>query len=162
MRLASSLRMRLDSSPRHRQSIRLKDYDYSSEAAYFVTICTQNRENLFGKIHQTEMMLNGVGAMVQQTWKELPVRFPEIRLDASVVMPNHFHGIVWIVPSSPIVGATPRGCPGGRSHVGIRRRGLGEAATPVLLANAQPPKYRYTPNDRLGGRADTGVCPYMG
>lgn len=48
----------------HRRSIRLKGYDYSSKGMYFITICTQNRENLFGEIINNEMVLNIAGEMV--------------------------------------------------------------------------------------------------
>lgn len=78
----------------HRRSIRLKGYDYSQSGAYFVTICTQNREHLFGDIINGAMHLNDVGAVVQGTWIDLPNRFPTVRLDTFVVMPNHIHGII--------------------------------------------------------------------
>ena len=45
----------------HRRSIRLKEYDYSQNGAYFVTICVQNRECLFGEIVDGEMVLNDAG-----------------------------------------------------------------------------------------------------
>ncbi len=77
-----------------RRSIRLPDYDYSSEGAYFGTICTKNRECLFGEIRNGEMILNEAGKMVQTVWRDLPKRFPFIELDQFVVMPNHFHGIL--------------------------------------------------------------------
>ena len=48
----------------HRQSIRLKGYDYSQNEAYFVTICTQNRECLFGEIDKDEMVLNKYGIIL--------------------------------------------------------------------------------------------------
>jgi len=89
----------------HRRSIRLKGYDYTQPGAYFITICTKNRECLFGEVVDGGMVLNDAGRMVQKTWYEIPRHYPGIDVDASVVMPNHIHGIVIIV------GATPRGCP---------------------------------------------------
>ena len=78
----------------HRHSIRLKGYDYSQAGAYFVTICTQNRECLFGDVVGGDMVNNIVGRMIETAWLELPNRFPYIDLDEFIVMPNHFHGII--------------------------------------------------------------------
>ncbi len=44
-----------------RHSIRLQDYDYSGEGAYFVTICTKNKQRLFGDVVDEKMVLNEVG-----------------------------------------------------------------------------------------------------
>jgi putative transposase len=81
---------------RHRRSIRLPHYDYTQPGAYFVTVCTKDREHLFGKIVNGTMLLNRIGDIVQQIWEELPGRFPNIALDLFIVMPNHFHGIIII------------------------------------------------------------------
>ena len=81
----------------HRLSIRLKGYDYAQAGAYFVTICTQNRQCLFGDIVDGEMRLNANGREVQALWNELPNRFARLELDAFVVMPNHVHGIATFV-----------------------------------------------------------------
>jgi putative transposase len=89
----------------HRRSIRLKGYDYTEVGAYFVTICTQNRECLFGDIVDGEMRLGEAGRIVVDTWAALPQRFPSVEIDESVVMPNHFHGIILIA----VEGAACRG-----------------------------------------------------
>jgi len=89
----------------HRRSIRLKGYDYTQPGAYFVTICTQNHLFLFGDVVEGRMLLNDAGSMVQTVWEGLPRRFPNVQLDAYVVMPNHFHAIVIIVDVHPPVGA---------------------------------------------------------
>ncbi|MBI2358695.1 MAG: transposase, partial [Deltaproteobacteria bacterium] len=94
----------------HRRSIRLKGYDYKQPGAYFVTICTQNRECLFGDIVDGTTRLNDWGQMVQSVWNELPQHYPGVDIDAFVVMPNHIHGII-VLMDDHIVGATPRGCP---------------------------------------------------
>jgi REP element-mobilizing transposase RayT len=78
----------------HRHSIRLRGYDYSHAGAYFITICTQNRERLFGEITDGEMKMNDAGQMVQTVWDEMPNRFDGLELDRFVVMPNHIHGII--------------------------------------------------------------------
>ncbi len=78
----------------HRRSIRLKDYDYSQEGAYFVTICTHERHEFFGKIIDGTMRLEERGKIAQNVWYTLPASFPGIDLDHCIVMPNHIHGII--------------------------------------------------------------------
>jgi REP element-mobilizing transposase RayT len=87
----------------HRHSIRLRGYDYSQEGAYFITICTQNRECLFGEIRDCEMILNDAGKMIEKWWAKIVKKFPSVETDEYVVMPNHFHGIVVIVGADPRV-----------------------------------------------------------
>lgn len=82
----------------HRQSIRLKNYDYSQLGAYFITICTHNRELLLEQ--------ESVKVMLKSFWQKLPAKFTTIQLDEFIVMPNHIHGIIMIT-----VGVTPRGYP---------------------------------------------------
>lgn len=87
----------MPSDTRHRRSLRLLGYDYSQPGAYFLTICTLNRRSWFGKVVDRKMVLNHAGRMVQAVWKGLPERFHSVALDAFVVMPNHFHGIIVLV-----------------------------------------------------------------
>jgi putative transposase len=77
-----------------RRSIRLKHYDYSQEGAYFITVCTKDKEWLFGDVINGEMQLNDMGNVTLQCWKEIPKHFPNAVLDEFIVMPNHIHGIV--------------------------------------------------------------------
>ncbi len=85
-----------DPEKHHRRSIRLQGYDYTQPGAYFVTICTQARACLFGAVADGEMQLNNSGQIAQAAWDTLPARFPSIRLDVVVVMPNHVHGIIMV------------------------------------------------------------------
>ena len=78
----------------HRQSIRLKGYDYGQDGAYFITICTQDRICSFGNIMNGEMKLNDIGEMIRENWEELSKRFKSIVLDDYIIMPNHLHGIL--------------------------------------------------------------------
>lgn len=80
----------------YRRSIRLPGYDYTQSGAYFVTICAYQKECLFGEIVDGQMRLNQYGQIVADEWKQSSVIRKEIQLDASIVMPNHFHGIVVI------------------------------------------------------------------
>lgn len=105
--------MVFDADKYHRSSIRLRDYDCAQEGAYFVTICTRNRECVFGEIADGEMSLNHIGIIVRDEWLRSASIRREIRLEAFVVMPNHVHGIVFILDGGPHrVGAT-----GGRPPV---------------------------------------------
>jgi len=92
----------------NRQSIRLEGYDYSQAGAYFITICTQNRLHLFGRIVDGEMVLNGAGNMVFDQWMGLSQRFHAIELHEFIVMPNHIHGIIEITDTTHVgVGLVP-------------------------------------------------------
>ena len=75
---------------------RLEDYDYSRSGYYFVTTCTNNREEIFGKIENDEMVLNKYGCYVRQQWKWLTQKYPYVITDEFVIMPNHLHGILII------------------------------------------------------------------
>jgi putative transposase len=79
-----------------RKSSRLRDYDYASVGAYFVTACTRGRACLFGAIVADTMRLNRLGKIAEACWAGLPRHLPAVTLDAFVVMPNHIHGIVWL------------------------------------------------------------------
>ena len=77
-------------------SARLKNWDYGRNGAYFITICTQNREHFFGDVCNTEMQLNEIGKLAEKFWLEIPNHFQFIELGNFVIMPNHTHGILII------------------------------------------------------------------
>jgi REP element-mobilizing transposase RayT len=97
--------MPYDPQRHHRRSIRLPGYDYTQPGAYFVTIVTHERMPLFGDIVDGEMRLNDAGRVAEQCWLDIPSHFPHVALDAFVIMPNHVHGILWIVETPPTTGA---------------------------------------------------------
>ncbi|GAB4481015.1 MAG: transposase [Anaerolineales bacterium] len=101
-----------DPTRHHRRSIRLKGYDYTQPGAYFITICTHERAHLFGAVVDGEMRLNAWGEIVREEWFKTAQIRPYVRLydDEFVVMPNHVHGIIWIVGDD--VGARRRHCRG--------------------------------------------------
>ena len=105
---------RYNSDIHHRQSIRLQGYDYASAGAYFVTICTWQRERLFGEITDGVMELNECGEIVDKCWHALPEHYSYVELDAFSIMPNHMHGIINII---------------GNVGVGFVRAGLKPAPT---------------------------------
>lgn len=76
---------------------RLPHWDYGWNAAYFVTICTKNRQHFFGEITKTPVMqLSAVGKIAHQYWYEIPDHFSFVDLGEFTVMPNHTHGIIII------------------------------------------------------------------
>ena len=83
-----------------RRSMRLPGYDYSHAGAYFVTICTHRRIPLFGEVVDDTVRLNASGLVVTTTWNDLPVHYPNVDLDAFIVMPNHVHGILILSDAS--------------------------------------------------------------
>ena len=83
---------------KRKPSKRLPGYDYSQEGAYFITICTHKMHNLFGVMDKNRVILNNFGKLVVSEWyrtAELRVNV-EIYADEFIIMPNHFHGIIWI------------------------------------------------------------------
>ncbi len=79
------------------ESARLQLWDYSANAAYFITICTTGREHYFGEIVDSKQMkLSEIGQYAQKCWSDIPSHFPFVILDAFIVMPDHIHGIIII------------------------------------------------------------------
>jgi putative transposase len=80
-----------------RRSIRLRGYDYSQVGGYYITIVSSGRECLFGEVVEGNIVLNRFGQIAKTQWERLPRRFHHIELGEFVVMPNHIHGIIYIV-----------------------------------------------------------------
>ena len=80
-----------------RRSLRLKGYDYSQAGAYFVTICAHDKKCLFGEVMNGEMRINELGIVLVEEWEYSAKIRAEVELGPYVVMPNHFHGIIFIV-----------------------------------------------------------------
>lgn len=79
-----------------RKRMRWKDFDYSSQGAYFITIVTKDRRNLFGDIYDGNIHNNAAGRMIREKFERLEERYSDIGCLDSVVMPNHFHCIMYI------------------------------------------------------------------
>jgi putative transposase len=80
---------------------RLPNFDYTQPGAYFITINSYNRINLFGKTADNSVILNEFGLIASSCWQEIPKHFPFTELDEFIVMPNHLHGIIWIISEDP-------------------------------------------------------------
>ncbi len=87
-----------DNGKHLRRSIRLRDYDYSQAGAYFVTICTYNKECTFCDIKDGKIELNEIGEIANKYLVEIPRHFACVQMDKFVVMPNHLHAVVMINP----------------------------------------------------------------
>jgi REP element-mobilizing transposase RayT len=87
--------------------LRYTGRDYSRPGKYFVTICTAGKKEWFGNVIKSKIHLSEIGQIASKMWREIPVHFPFIGLDAFVVMTNHIHGIIVINRSirTPVVGA---------------------------------------------------------
>lgn len=81
-------------SQRRRSQKRLPTYDYTAPGPYWVTIRLHRPRPLFGSVDDEGMHLSDIGVMVDETWQSLPERFPSVVLDAWIVMPDHFHGLL--------------------------------------------------------------------
>ena len=75
-------------------SARAQWWDYGWNGAYFITICTQNREHFFGKIIEARLIASQPGQLAEKFWHEIPNQFPYAKLGDFVVMPDHIHGIL--------------------------------------------------------------------
>jgi REP-associated tyrosine transposase len=98
--------MRRSREVHKRRSIRLHAFDYAAPGEYFVTICSHQRECLFGSAVDGEIQLTETGRVIARCWRAIPTHFPNVQVDAFVIMPNHVHGILRIVDRRLPVGAT--------------------------------------------------------
>ncbi len=92
--------MKYNPSKHHRRSTRLRGYNYSSSGAYFITANIQNRLRLFGDVNENGMQLSYIGKIAQQCWENIPNHFPRVELDEFIIMPDHMHGIIFILPDN--------------------------------------------------------------
>ncbi len=81
---------------RHRRSLRLPNYDYSRTNAFFLTICAAHKKMLFGQIKDGSLKLSECGQAVEEEWFKTQNLRAYVTLDEFIVMPNHFHGILWL------------------------------------------------------------------
>jgi len=78
------------------ESTRLPEWDYSNPGLYFVTICTKNMIEWFGRVSDGKMKLNSLGEVVAKEWRYTPKIRNYVELFEWVIMPNHFHGIIGV------------------------------------------------------------------
>ena len=86
-----------------RKSIRLKDFDYSQNGAYFLTVCVKGKHELLGKIVGTNCVrpqLFEYGMVVEKEIATLNSTYKDVKVDKYIVMPNHIHMIIFITPEN--------------------------------------------------------------
>ena len=90
-----------------RKNIRLNDYNYSSNGAYFITICTKNKENLLWKnvgancVRPLDQIpLSKIGIVIENEIYKLNTVYENIKVDKYQIMPNHIHLIIFIYEDS--------------------------------------------------------------
>ena len=136
----------------HRRSIRLKGYDYTQPGAYFVTFCTYQRDEILGEVHYGEMKLSALGKIVRDEWFRTAQIRKEIQLfdDEFIIMPNHGHGIIWIIETVGADGVRPesaRKTVSARKHVrpenGVRPpKTVSEVSAPKTCPPDKPRRTR--------------------
>ena len=92
---------------KNRRSIRLPQYDYSEPGAYFVTINSFQRRNIFGRLANGTVHLNKFGTLAAKCWFEIPKHFQNVVVDTFIVMPNHVHAILMIEDNVRATHASP-------------------------------------------------------
>lgn len=105
-----------------RKSNRLRDYDYSSPGAYFVTLVARNRQSLFGKVLSDQIVLSEVGKIARAEWLRSVSMRKELRADEFIVMPDHFHAIVFFDDRSPAEQVLPIKAVGAHGRAPLHRR----------------------------------------
>lgn len=84
-----------------RKLLRLPGYNYHLSGYYYVTLCIQNRQCLFGEIKNSKMILNKAGQMIHNAWTNLANKYSGVENDVFIVMPNHLHGILLLNTNEP-------------------------------------------------------------
>ena len=119
----------------NRSTTRLREFDYASSGAYFVTVCAAQKAHLFGAVSSGEVQCSEIGDVILEEWRASAQIRQELALDAFVIMPNHIHGIVWLLEENQAVlshasivsgvGATGRSPLRGNVAAGPAKKSLG-------------------------------------
>ncbi len=142
-----------------RKTIRLQNYDYSQNGAYFVTICTAHKRPLFGVVRRGDpcgrppvpvyVELSEIGRIVESYLTEIPSHYPDVHLASYVIMPDHIHMILVLTQNQPErAGQCP--APTEESDLSCRRGG-----TPGPPATTEKP----VPPCRRGGTPGPPALP---
>jgi len=95
--------MNFNKNIHHRHSIRLPGCDYSAPGMFFVTMCTENREQLFGEVVDEKMVLNDFGKILNYWIFQIENKYGGVFIDENVIMPNHAHIIILIADNAATV-----------------------------------------------------------
>ncbi len=150
--------MTYDPQKHHRQSIRLRQYDYSWPGVYFVTICVREKECVLGEIVNGEMRLSEWGSIVHEFWDMLPAHFPDVTMDCCVTMPNHHHALINIHHDRRGAVAAPNIA---APHAGNSDGETGEATSPLRPTLGQIVAYhKYQTTKRINALRGMPGAPF--
>lgn len=151
--------MTYDPQKHHRQSIRLRQYDYAWPGAYFVTICVREKECVLGDIMNGAMRLSEWGQIVHEFWDAIPNHFPNVIVDGRVTMPNHGHAIINIGYDRRGAVAAPNDA---TSNTATRPAGkTGEETSPLRPTLGQiVAYYKYQTTKRINELRGTPGIPF--
>jgi len=107
-----------------RRSLRLNSYDYSLAGAYYVTICTKDRQCLLSTIENAEVRLSRIGEIVKEELRKTVEIRPDVELDSCVIMPNHLHIILFLLGESKLTAVIN----------GLKSAATKQARTPGLIS----------------------------
>ena len=82
-----------------RKNIRAEFHDYSG-GDYFITICTRDKSQYFGKIINGEMIFSEIGNYADQAMRTLHTHYSYVEVPLYVIMPNHVHAIISILENA--------------------------------------------------------------
>ena len=74
----------------------LLGWRYDCKCNYMITLVTQPRRSLFGQLREWGVERNEIGKAVYDAWQAVERRFPGVRATYNAIMPDHFHGIVYV------------------------------------------------------------------
>lgn len=141
-------------------SARLQTWDYASEAAYFVTICTKDMVCFFGKVTGEEMQLSPIGEIVEKEWLKTFEMRPDMNLFMGeyITMPNHWHGIITIGENeynterkvkhpNEFVGQDSDACRDA-IHCASMNHQIPNSTPPKITCNSNAPKNKFGPQSK--------------
>ena len=138
-------------STRKRKSIRLRGWDYTKTGAYFITICTHQREPIFGEVIDRRMKMNDWGSVVVAEWRQTERLRNNVTLDEFIVMPNHVHGIIWITHDANTNVGAQRAAP--LPDINVTPKSLGAIVRSFKSAITRTiNQMRQTPNGKIWQR----------
>ncbi len=135
-------------------SARLASWDYGSNAAYFITICTHDRSPAFGIIINGQVQLTALGQTAWDCWLAIPEHFPFVVLGEFVVMPNHVHGIIIIRKPVDIVVETQDFASLQPTHLSPQTQDVASQPPPAIAVETQnfaslpPPTNQFGPQSQ--------------
>lgn len=107
-----------------RKSIRLPEYDYSSGGGYFITLCCHQKQPLFGQIVDEDVLLSRFGEIVKEEWIKTEQIRPGVQLDEFIIMPDHFHAILFFSESLNEHAVGAHSCAPLQQHIAPQQHGI--------------------------------------